>query len=237
MKKLLLVAALAIPVNVSAGIPVADIPAFAQRLSEFTLNVERWRSQLRDLAATASTVSNTYQALTSVTDLHDVIRNPYLNRYLPDDYLSIYNDAVTLGLGGLFGGPLDLYNAGLVRDLCRAIKSAASKANCEARQTRGYHYQHAAKLSYQNVVERSAVIDRLTAKLGSMNDPKEVMDLQALIQTEIASIQNESVRMDSLRMAHEASEEVIEQQRDQLANEIWDQKKGIPLEPVGFGAG
>lgn len=237
MKKLILIAALAAPVgHVSAsGIPTIDVAMMAQELAHYTVIAQNWVEQLQTVAATASTVSATYEALRGVTNLHDVIRSPLLTQYLPADYLSIYNSAIELGAGALFGESLNLYNSGLIRDVCQAIQQVDVKLNCEARQTSAYKLQATSNAVYQNVVNRADQIDKLTKKLATMEDPKQVLDLQTMIATEVAAIQNESVRVEALRMAHEASEAVARQQQAQLASRMWDIETGIPLEPIEFG--
>ena len=237
MKRLLLIAALTVPVqnSMASGIPVADIVAAAQRAGEILVNVQRWQSQLRDMAATVSTLNATYDSFTGITNLLDVARDPLLNSMFPEDIMSMYNDAVDLGLGDLFSGALNLAQATQIRDVCADIVSDQVRSNCNAQQASAYKLQYTSEQVYENTTLRSTQIEKLTAKLSTTSDPKEVMDLQAAIQTEQAAIANARFQLDAMQVAHDASEATLQQQQAQMAAQTWDIKKGVQMTPITFG--
>ncbi len=234
MKRALLIIALSLPVNNvhATGIPVFD----ATNMLVWVAELQQWKEQILQATQTVNQLTDTYTALVGITNLEDVITNPLLWEFLPENFMEIYNQGIELGLGSLFTESLNLYNAALSNDVCKRITNPALKTNCYGRQTGGYNMAATSQKVFDNAARRQEQIDRAKSKLKTTELPKDAMALQTAINAEAASAQAELLTLMSIQMAQEANDEMLEQKRSQIAHEVYDIEEPIILDPYVPGS-
>lgn len=236
MKRALLIIALCLPVNnlqaVPAGIPVFD----ATNILVWTAELQKWKEQIQQATQTVRIGTDTYYALTGITNLQDVITSPLLWQFLPENFMEIYNQGIELGLDSLFTEALGLYNAALSTDVCQRIPKPALRKNCYGRQTGGYNMAATAQKVFANAKRRQEQIDRAKAKLKTTELPKDAVALQTAINAEMASTQAEMLTLHAIEMAQRANDEMLEQKRSQIAYEVYEIEDSVVFDPYVPGS-
>ncbi|MBN3786104.1 haloacid dehalogenase [Burkholderia sp. Ac-20353] len=173
------------------GIPVLDASTLAQAI----LTVKQLQQQY-------VTLTNQYQALIGNRGLGDILNNPALRNYLPDQWQSVY-DAVKNGqLNGISGVAdsiarqegLTAYTPGQQRlnDTLTANKAMAMRA-------------------YQASIDRLNNIQQLMQQSNLTQDPAAKADLQNRWSAEISSINADKVRLDLAAKLQDAEKEFAQQ--------------------------
>lgn len=173
------------------GIPVLDASTLAQAI----ITVQQLKQQY-------VTLTNQYQALIGNRGLGDILNNPSLRNYLPDEWQSVY-DAVKNGqLNGISGVAdsiarqegLTAYTPGQQRlnDTLSANKAMVMRA-------------------YQASIDRLNNIQQLMQQSNLTQDPAAKADLQNRWSAEISSINADKVRLDLAAKLQDAEKEFAQQ--------------------------
>lgn len=222
MRGMALAAGLALAAGHSAqaqGIPVIDNTAIAQHIQQLA----ELRSQLEQAKAIYDKAAELHESFNQITDMGDLaglLNDPSFQQYLPQEF-SQYADAVD----GLLQGNIE----GLASQYDYYSREGASPANDfyyqELQRRRGETYQDMAvgEVVYDQASQRLEELNQFKDALSTASTPKEVMDLQARIQTESAILQNEVLRMQGLAMIQDARNRVDEQREDEHIEEMNDQ--------------
>jgi type IV secretion system protein VirB5 len=176
-----------------AGIPVADIPAVAQRVIDMIQKILHYANEIRQLEAQVKNAEKTLESLSSVRGLAGLIDSEYgldLDSIEFEDLLDEYNiqSADAYDVAGEIGSLLD--------------KKNRSAAEWEAKSKR----------FLEDAVTRFDELQGLISEVDSASDPKDVMDLQARIQGEQALLQNESIKLQMMESEARAQQSMLEQQ-------------------------
>ena len=182
-----IVVAVALTNKVAAqGIPVIDVSSIAQAIQQ----LQQMQQQFEQMKQTHAS----FNKLTSMGDIASILNRPEIRRALPNDFASA--QAALLGQGadkstdGIYVSPAsDYYNAQInkQRDGIAGQKSVGQQL-------------------YDAASKRIDGIDTLRKQIGQSEDPKTIADLQARIQTEIASANTDAVRMQALAMVIRAEQ-------------------------------
>ncbi|WP_408914473.1 P-type DNA transfer protein VirB5 [Brucella pseudogrignonensis] len=210
-RRIALVCATALGVTLSgahaSGIPVIDAASIAQAVKQFKQGAE----QLKELEAQLKQAQELYGSLNGLTDMKDltsVLDRPEIKDALPKDFAAI--EGLLEGAGeGKFGD-----SAGKFLDKNTTYKSDANDYYAKAlskAQKRNAGQMTLGEQIYNSGTERMKNIDKLRERLAKASTAKETADLQALIQTETASLQADSLRMQGLAMVQQAQMQVAEQ--------------------------
>ncbi|MEX3555434.1 MAG: type IV secretion system protein [Burkholderia gladioli] len=173
------------------GIPVLDASTLAQAI----ITVQQLKQQY-------VTLTNQYQALIGNRGLGDILNNPALRNYLPDEWQSVY-DAVKSGqMNGISGVAdsiarqegLTAYTPGQQRlnDTLSANKAMVMRA-------------------YQASIDRLNNIQQLMQQSNLTQDPAAKADLQNRWSAEISSINADKVRLDLAAKLQDAEKEFAQQ--------------------------
>lgn len=189
-----IVVAVALTSRVSAqGIPVIDVSSIAQAIQQ----LQQMQQQFEQMKQTHAS----FNKLTSMGDIASILNRPEVRRALPNDFSSA--QAALLGQGaegikssdGIYVSPAsDYYNAQINRQ----------REGIAGQKSVGQQLYDAAS-------KRIDGIETLRKQIGQSEDPKTIADLQARIQTEIASANTDTVRMQAVAMVIRA-----EQHQDDL---------------------
>lgn len=217
-----------------AGIPVLD----ASNLINTGLQVQAWAQQAQQMVQQYQQLQNqynqavqTYNSLSGVRGIQDLVNNPALRRYLPNEW----NQAMNL-----------LTNPGSYTQLrtnVNNIKSAAEFMNIEdtaldaasdagrsfvASQNQVALNRALSEEGYKQASDRIASIQTLIARLGSTPDAKDVADLQARIQGEQAMVQNEMVKLNALAQLQQAQRDIQLQRSREIIMRATKSSTGVP---------
>ena len=182
-----------------AVIDVKSIAQLTQQVKTLTQTLEVARNQL-------SQAQSQYQSLTGTRGLQNLLSDTVRN-YLPSDVGEL---ASVLQGGGADSGLTALVQA---TAQARAILGADQLAQLppqerqlllEARNTAAL-LQGLSGSALSNSSGRFSSLQQLISAIGTVTDPKAVMDLQARIGAEQAMLQNEHTKLQTLYQAAEAS--------------------------------
>lgn len=216
--------ALAVAVGVASsganasGIPVIDAASIAQAVKQF----EQGAEQLKQMEAQLKQAQELYGSLNGLTDMKDlssVLNRPEIKEALPKDFEAI--EGLLSGNGdGKFGESASKFlekNTTYKSDANDFYAKELAKA-----QKRNAGQMTLGEQVYNSGTERMKNIDKLREKLAKSTTAKETADLQALIQTETASLQADSLRMQGLAMVQQAQMQVAEQQEAENRSQTYE---------------
>lgn len=182
----------AMPCPASAsGIPVFDGANAINAMQQIAHMIE----QINQLKSQLQVAERNLQQMSSIRGMGGIIGSEYDNN-MDIDYGSILSDANIKAADdfGLKGDTAALYN----------------DKNKAAAEWKG----RSSKFMNQ-AVDRFTELQKLVAKVNAAPDPKDVMDLQARIQSEEALLQNEMLKLEMMQSQAQADRAVIEQKATQ----------------------
>jgi len=207
----------------ASGIPTLDAASIVQlqmQLTQLQEQVTTAKSQLDE-------ARRMYDSVTGIRGLGDVLRNPELRKYLPEDMLKIYDAASQGGLEGIQGG----IDAILRSELFDAnIETAAAQGQVIERERKAAATAKAqGQKAYEGAQKRLEQIEGLMNEISKTQDQKAIDELQARIAGEQASIQNEVQKIALVQQLHEAEQRLIEIQKDEAVRKEFDASRtGMP---------
>ncbi|MEB2558783.1 TrbJ/VirB5 family protein [Burkholderia cenocepacia] len=195
IRKLICAAALAAFCSTQAvhaqGIPVLDASTLAQAI----ITVQQLKQQY-------ITMTDQYKSLTGNRSLGDILNNPSLRNYLPDEWQSVYDEVKNGQLNGISGVAdsiarqegLTAYTPGQQRlnDTLSANKAMVMRA-------------------YQASIDRLNNIQQLMQQSNLTQDPAAKADLQNRWSAEISSINADKVRLDLAAKLQDAEKEFAQE--------------------------
>ncbi len=196
------------------GIPVFDSSTFAQMVTSLTV----LREHLNQAQAT-------YNAVSGVRGLGDVLYNPALRQYLPADWTRVYDGAMAGGYAGI-SGTLGVIRA--AERLAGTVEEQQARIVTRSRTTTatdkavGVH-------AFEGAQARLAQIESLMGQINRTRDPKAIQEVQARIAVEQAAVQHETTKLELVAMLQRAEERLVEQQKNDLAQRILSAtNRGMP---------
>lgn len=207
----------------AAGIPVFDGVAAAKWVEQ----IRSMKGQLDIARGQLAEAKRMYESVTGGRGFGDLMRNPELRQFLPQDVAQLYG-AVQ---GGSFEGI-----SGSVQDILKAEStSESSVANI---LTAIDHRQHIAAATdkavglqgYEGAKRRLDQIEALTDQIDNTMDQKAIAELAARISAEKAAIQNETTKLQMLSMLQDAEQKLIAVQKHEVSRKILNPANtGMPV--------
>lgn len=211
-----------------AAWPVVDVTAIA-RLAQ---QIRTMQDHLQTARNTLSQAERSFQSMTGSRGMERLLGNTIRN-YLPADfseleqairdgagaYQSLSNEVrVTLNANSVLR-PQDLTRwSPLQRDLLDVERRQLASRQAITRQALG------------NTSQRFQALQQLIDAIGSANDPKAVMDLQARIAAEQAMLANERSKLEVLQQLAQADEAVQRQKlREQAMADVGSLRNLAPM--------
>lgn len=177
-----------------------------------------------------------YEALTGSRGLGEVMNNPLVLRYLPEEWQRVYRAVQLGGYGGLTGTAQEIYQANRVFDACERAPTDDERLSCEARAVKPAQDQGYALDAYALAEKRLEQIDGLMQIINTTEDPKGIAELQARIAIEQTSIANEATKLQLYQMAAAAEDGISEQRQREIDARTWSSRATTRVEPISFGA-
>lgn len=195
-----------------AQIPVTDGAAMKTSVQQQVETMAKWKLQYDQMVSQIDQMKQEYQSITGVRGLGDVLNNPALRDYLPDDWQGVYDSVKSGGYAGLSGRAGQVYNDNKIYDTCVNHTDEQSRISCEAQAVKGAQDKAFALDAYDKAKERLGQIDALMQEINRTQDPKSIAELQGRIAAEQAMIQNEQTKLQMYSMVASA-EDRLQQQR------------------------
>nr|WP_321328211.1 P-type DNA transfer protein VirB5 [Alcaligenes faecalis] len=195
-----------------AQIPVTDGAAIKTSVQQQVETMAKWKLQYDQMVSQIDQMKQEYQSITGVRGLGDVLNNPALRDYLPDDWQGVYDSVKSGGYAGLSGRAGQVYNDNKIYDTCVNHTNEQSRISCEAQAVKGAQDKAFALDAYDKAKERLGQIDALMQEINRTQDPKSIAELQGRIAAEQALIQNEQTKLQMYSMVALA-EDRLQQQR------------------------
>ncbi|MDR0564682.1 MAG: P-type DNA transfer protein VirB5 [Azoarcus sp.] len=227
--------ALALPLPALAtGIPVIDGLAQGTRVINHVEDIAKYVEQIAELKAQYDALVAQYNAITGSRNLGDILNNPALREYMPEDWQGGF-DSLKDGYNGLSGQAKSIYDKYKVFDSCGSASGAAGKAQCYSRALKGAQDKANWTKAYDSAKSRIGQIESLMQKINTTKDAKAIAELQGRIQAEQALLQNQQAMLDLAARISAAEDRMMEQQRrEKSALRFSTGKSGIKYETLTF---
>lgn len=202
MKKLFVCLLLAGQVSVSnaTGIPVFDAASVAQAL----MSVQELKAQLDQQ-------KQLFKSLNGSRGMGDLLNNPALRDYLPDNFKNVYDNVNGSDFGSLTGPAADIRKASQIFD-CAKLVSSSSKQLCNRGAGSAASQKSFALQAYEQSSKRVDQIEALMKQINNTTDAKSIAELNARLQAENAMIQNEQIKLQMFSELQRAEENIFKQQ-------------------------
>jgi len=209
MKFLLVTAVVCLASPVQAGIPTADIPGNIRGVVEFIQTIEQWKKELEMYQKQFQQMEQQVKAITGGRGLGVFGLDPKFKNYLPEDWRDAYEGLKKGGKSGLSGKAKEIYDGMVEAKWCDNHTDADVKQTCQAKvaltATKKMFFDDAQK----KATERTTQIQSLLQKAGTTKDDKEIAEIQARIQGEVALLQNEQMKIDMFEKYSAIEEESL----------------------------
>ena len=194
------------------GIPVIDFAAIAQAISQ----LEQAKSQLSQLQNTHAS----FNKLTNMGDIAAVLNQPGIRQALPANY-----DAVKSALLGTTTGAQQFYDQ---NTLYSSNSNTAYAAEIERQRRAVAGTQSVGQTLYDAASRRQTGIEELRQQIGQSEDPKTTMDLQARLQVEQLSAQNDLSRIEAFKMLVAAQDKVdLHREKEDVQKQMDDRIQAL----------
>lgn len=179
----------------------SDIPGTIHQIQ----TMAQWAKQYEQMVSQITQMKSQYEAITGTRNLGQILNNPALRTYLPDQWASIYDQVRTGGLPGLSGKASSIYSA------------EGFDANATGGRKRQLDVLAANKAitmqAYESTLARVNNIHGLMQQADAAGDMKAAADLQNRMAAENALIQNEQIRLNLAIQLQQAEMQLAAQQR------------------------
>jgi type IV secretion system protein VirB5 len=186
------------------GIPVYDNAQVLQAIQ-----------QLLQLQQQYQQMQQEYSSLTGVRGFGDLLNNPALRSYLPQNWQTVYDSIKTGGFNSLTSDAQAIRN-GIAIYNCDG-RTGASLQVCQQQAYKPAQDKAYMQESYTTALSRVNDMQSLINQISATNDPKGIAELQARLQGEQVAVQNEKVKLDLFKMLSDADDKLTQQQlREQV---------------------
>lgn len=201
-----------VPDAFASGIPVFDASVLAQTLQ----TVAQLRTQIEEIKGLRT-------QLQGIRNMGDLLNQPELREYLPQDWKNVYDQVKNGGYRGLDG----TFDA--IDDAERVVGKIAESQEIKKRQWENAVANKAmGEAAYDATLKRLDNIEKLGLQINQTKDAKASMDLQARITQEQALVQNEMARLQLMSMLQGAEDKIALEKERKVQRSLWDADKPLP---------
>lgn len=216
VKKIIYALAFALSVNagtVSAGgIPVIDVA----NLANTAANLQEWSKQLTEMKNQLGQLQQTYNSLNGLRNVGSLLNNELLVQYLPRDYQTSLT-ALLNGTGGDFAGISGTLNNIVAANQvysCSTLNTDPALINqCKSQWNKLALDKNIGDAGYKQASKNIDNLQSFVSSINTSSDPKSLQDLQARIAVEQVRMQNEQVKLETIKMMVAADEKLQTQKR------------------------
>ena len=201
----------------SGGIPVFDGANLTQQITNGMQEIAKLVEQIEQLKKQYDQMQQTYNSMTGARGLGDVLNNPALKNYLPEDWRGVYDSIKSGGYSGLTGSAKTVRDANKIFDICASMNNSDAKRACERESVKAAQDKAFSSNAYDKTKDRLKQIQDLMRMVNTTSDQKGALEAIGRLQAEQAMIQNEMTRIQLYKMLAENEERLIVQQQKELA--------------------
>lgn len=173
---------LAITVTIMASF-TSSTSAFYGGVAQEVTQIISWALQYQQMAEEFQQLEETYRSLNGARGMEELVNNPEIRKYLPEDYAGVLQQG--------YGNWLEL------RQLLESTEG--NKSIYDKTRDKLAIDEAMTQEAYRQASKRIQDIQVLLDKLKDTPDAKDIADLQGRIQAEQAMIQNERVKLSMLQ--------------------------------------
>lgn len=220
VKKIIACVSLVLAVSSSnsyAAIPVLD----AANLANTAENIVQWGKQLTEMRNHLTQLQNTYNSLNGLRNVGNLLKNDLLTQYLPKDYQKAMNDMMNAGNGdfsSISGALKDIVAINQKYTCAQMNHDQASIKKCEAEWNKLAIQKNVGDMGYKNAAKNIDNLEQFVNSITTSTDPKSLQDLQARIAVEQVRLQNEQMKLETIKMMQAADEKLKAQQHRDAMN-------------------
>jgi type IV secretion system protein VirB5 len=187
----------------------SDIPAMMNQVQ----TMAQWAKQYEQMVQQITQMKNQYDSMTGTRGLGQILNNPTLRTYLPDQWASIYDQVRKGQLQGVSSRVTSIYS------------SEGFDPNATGGRKRQLDVLAANKAitmqAYDASLARVQNINALMQQADSTGDMKAAADLQNRMAAENALIQNEQIRLNlAMQLQHAEAQLAAEQRSREFADKF-----------------
>lgn len=208
MKRNKLITAVILALSISSshayagGIPVIDVA----NLANTAANLTEWSKQLVEMKNQLMQQKATFDSLNGLRSTGSLLNNELLIQYLPKDY-QVAAQAILSGNGDFAGISGDLKNiiAANQKFTCKDMNTTAANIKaCEDQWNKLALNKNVGDMGYKQAAKNIDNLQTFVNSINSSTDPKSIQDLQARISIEQVRMQNEQIKLETIKMMQEA---------------------------------
>lgn len=230
MKKILILIALcSSSVSVFAGgIPTIDVASIAQLQLEAAEQAKRWTETVKQYKDQLKTQRDTLAAQTGVRDIANLVNES--SSYFKDaqelqKWINNPKKILELGFDSLNADLKKIYKSYGLDNLCSSEQNstnsfvAKERKNCEGQIVLMTLRQQQADNNLKAIDERVKTINKIAKKMAQSKDQKESLDLNNAMNTQLALLQADKLKMDIQVQQQLQQKELIEVQQEDIRRE------------------
>lgn len=236
----LLVAFAGLKINTAhAQIPVTDVASITARAVEFSTTLLKWKDQFDQMVDQYDQLRMTHESITGIRNIADVFDDPLLRKLLPDDLRASYRAFRNSGYEGLVRKGIEIYEDNHVYDYCANYESEESRLNCESQPAATAQAHGDSEEALSVIISRSVQIEQLQSQINTTEDTKAISDIQARIAIEQTTMQNESLKLYTIKMLDDTQQRLNDDRQHQINQRTLNNTRGFSsdLEIPIFGNG
>jgi type IV secretion system protein VirB5 len=204
VKRIGAVLLLAVSSSAFAGIPVTvvgDVPSTANQVQ----TMAQWAKQYKQMVDQIKGMERQYKAISGARNLGQILNNPALRNYLPNEWAGVYNQVASGSLVGL---------SNAAKSLAKTEGFSTTATGARKRQQDVLVTNKAMTMAaYDATLKRVQNINALMAQADAQEDAKGAADLANRMAAENAMIQNEQIRLNLLVQLQAAETQLAAEQR------------------------
>lgn len=212
----------------SAGIPTFDLASITQMQLEAFENAKRWTDTLEQYKNQLKAQRDTLASQTGIRDIAGLITET--SSYFNDakqlqEWINNPKKILDLGFDSLSGELKNIYKSYGLNNLCDTSNTSNSelniknRKNCEGQIVLMTLRQQQTNNNLKSINERVETVNKIAKKMSVSKDQKESIDLNNAMNTQIALLQVEKLKMDLQVQQQKQQQELIEIQNEDIKRE------------------
>ncbi|WP_343666736.1 P-type DNA transfer protein VirB5 [Paraburkholderia tropica] len=185
------------------GIPVFDAQNVAQAIATVAQLEQQVQQEIQ-----------IYQSTVGTRGFGALMSNPVVAKSLPSNWQSVYTAIQNGGYAGLTGSAQALRSASQIYN-CED-QTGIDQQVCQRALNKPFQDKAFGQQAYQTELQELNQIQSLAQQIDVTQDPKGVAELQARIQAETTTVNNEMTKLQLFRMLSEAEDKLVAEQQGEL---------------------
>lgn len=167
----------------ASGIPTVDAAAIAQMVLELQELQKAYQMYTQQL----DSLKSTYNNFTGSRGLGMLNYDSQLRQFMPDNFQSQMQSVLQNGVSAMSSKAKDIYTSMKLGEYCDSL-GESQRTLCQKEQASFAEYQANILMAKDRALQRLSTIETLMNEINHATDMKSISDLQARIDSEVASL-------------------------------------------------